>query len=273
MPPPDAEPRSLASLVASVPWYHTIDLGGGVVTPGEYDHRSSVSRVPLPQSLAGQRCLDVGTHDGFWAFEMERRGASDVVAIDLDDWTRLDWPAPRPEVGTEMVDFLDRRRRAFSIAHQALASLVDRRDLSVYDLTVDEVGRFDLAFIGTLLHHLRDPVGALMAIRRVVSGPLIVCGVISVSETIHHPWRPAAAMSHLDVPFWEVPNIAGLRRQITAGGWTIEQMTRPFFQRFGAGATTESLRTAVRSPAGLPHRLLYRFGAPHVAVLARPTHR
>ena len=44
--------------------------------------RETASRV-LPESLAGVRALDIGTFDGFWAFEMERRGA-EVVAIDIE---------------------------------------------------------------------------------------------------------------------------------------------------------------------------------------------
>ena len=87
-------PPDLAARVASVPWYHTIDVAPGLATPGEYDLRPVAQRIPLPASLAGLRCLDVGTHDGFWAFEMEKRGAAEVLAIDLDDLTALDWPGP-----------------------------------------------------------------------------------------------------------------------------------------------------------------------------------
>src|SRR5262249_20625446 len=58
-------------------WYHTLELAPGVLTPGWVDVRPVVPRVPIPASLAGLRVLDVGTWDGFWAFEMERRGASE----------------------------------------------------------------------------------------------------------------------------------------------------------------------------------------------------
>ena len=65
-------------------WYHTIELCRGVYTRNaEFDHRSIVDCVGLPRSLAGKTALDVGTADGFWAFEMERRGADHVVAIDV----------------------------------------------------------------------------------------------------------------------------------------------------------------------------------------------
>ena len=42
----EAAPMSTESLRAEVerlPWYHTIELPGGIVTPGEYDHRPVVS--------------------------------------------------------------------------------------------------------------------------------------------------------------------------------------------------------------------------------------
>ncbi|MEY2406996.1 MAG: tRNA (mo5U34)-methyltransferase, partial [Acidimicrobiaceae bacterium] len=103
-------------------WYHTIELPGGVVTPGEYDLRSVVDKVGLPARLDGTRCLDVGTHDGFWAFEMERRGAREVVALDVADPAELDWPEPRPELTDDVLSFLLARKRAFGFAAQALGS-------------------------------------------------------------------------------------------------------------------------------------------------------
>src|SRR6201995_5259916 len=69
--------------VREVAWYHTMRLPQGIVTPGNFNTLEELERVPLPSSLDGRRCLDVGTADGFWAFEMERRGAAEVVAIDL----------------------------------------------------------------------------------------------------------------------------------------------------------------------------------------------
>lgn len=76
-------------------WYHTLDLPGGVVTPGEFDLRPILSRLPLPSRMEGMRCLDVGSRDGFYAFEMERRGAT-VLSIDIEDPDDVDFPAFRP---------------------------------------------------------------------------------------------------------------------------------------------------------------------------------
>ena len=51
---------------AGLHWYHTLELPGGELTPGWFDTRGAVDRVPWPAaSLRGLRCLDVGTWDGF----------------------------------------------------------------------------------------------------------------------------------------------------------------------------------------------------------------
>jgi hypothetical protein len=65
----------IRELVASVPhWHHIFAFPQGITTPGAYDPRDLFSRLRLPD-LRGKRVLDVGTRDGFFAFECERRGA------------------------------------------------------------------------------------------------------------------------------------------------------------------------------------------------------
>ncbi len=255
-----------------MPWYHTIDLPGGIATPGEYDHRPIVPKVPLPDRLDGLRCLDVGTQDGFWAFEMERRGAASVVAIDVERIEDLDWPEPRPELGEDAHEFLVRRQRAFEIAREALGSKVERRFVSVYDLRPDNVGTFDFAFLGTLLHHLRDPIGALQSVRRVVDGQLVLVAAFSVAKTALLPFTPVAELLEVGSrPFFEMPNVAGLRRQLELGGWKIERWGKVHLQGYGAGWTNRPLlwrgRENLRT---IPRQLMLRRGALHISVVARP---
>jgi hypothetical protein len=45
--------------------YHTTQLPGGIVTPGDYDHRPLVAHHGLPKDLRGRRALDVASFDGF----------------------------------------------------------------------------------------------------------------------------------------------------------------------------------------------------------------
>src|SRR2546430_9034820 len=65
--------RTLADRVAQLEWYHTLNLPGGVFTKGFFDHRPVLDRYCLPPTFSGHRVLDVGTFDGFFAFEFERR--------------------------------------------------------------------------------------------------------------------------------------------------------------------------------------------------------
>jgi tRNA (mo5U34)-methyltransferase len=82
-------PMELAERVKLNGWYHTLELAPGVVTPGMFDLRPYVSRYGLPERLDGKRVLDIGTWDGFWAFEMERRGAAEVVASSATSTTPI----------------------------------------------------------------------------------------------------------------------------------------------------------------------------------------
>src|SRR3954453_22542815 len=158
----------LADRVRELDWYHTIELRPGLETDGIYDLRPYVPRYRLPERMDGIRALDVGTFDGFWAFEMERRGAA-VTAIDLDDAREFDWPASR-----RPREF-DRRPRGagFEVAREALGSSVERRVCSVYDATPERFGTFDLVFCGSVLIHLRDQVLALERIAALCDGLFI----------------------------------------------------------------------------------------------------
>ena len=63
-----------ASLVSTIHWYHSIDLGNGIVTDGDFDLRGIVNQSGLPGDMNRLIALDVGSSSGFWAFEMEKRG-------------------------------------------------------------------------------------------------------------------------------------------------------------------------------------------------------
>jgi tRNA (mo5U34)-methyltransferase len=249
-------------------WYHTIELPGGVVTPGEYDLRSIVGRLPWPASLAGMRCLDVGSRDGFYAFEMERRGAAEVVSLDVDNPADYHLPEPRPAGSTQAE--VDDGNRAFETARDALGSSVRRHYRSVYDITPEELGSFDLAVIGTLLLHLRDPVRALRAVHGVLDGQLIVNDHVPASPVSLNS-RPRAELLMENGPFWWVVNPAGQQRMLEAAGFRVLSRSRPYIIPWGAGTTPMSLRRALTRPVrDIPRRLIFRRGALHVHLLAEP---
>ncbi len=214
-------------------WYHTIDLPDGTSTPGVFDHRVVATRVRWPDALAGGRCLDVGTCDGFWAFEMERRGAAEVVAVDIDDPTRLDGWSRLPAGDPDQAE----RRRAlrgtnFEVARTITGSQVKRIDCSVYDLDPDVHGRFDVVFCGALLLHLRDPVGALERMGSVCSGELVLMECVDARLDLLAARIPCAWLAPVAGQWWRV-NSAGLRQMLDLAGFDVVWTGRPLFTPFG----------------------------------------
>lgn len=204
-----------ARVDACQPWYHTLDLGQGVVTRGMFDHRGSEDRHGLPADLSGKRCLDVGTMDGYWAFAMERRHAAEVVAVDLDRAEEADWPARlRPKVDKAMDETKGDR---FELARESLGSSVQRRLGSVYRLDPEELGLFDFVFCGDLLLHLKDPPTAVERIRAVCRGSAVI--TCPVKEHLPFRRRPLAQLDGVDEFLWWLPNGAALVRLMQAAGF------------------------------------------------------
>jgi tRNA (mo5U34)-methyltransferase len=200
-------------------WYHALELAPGQLTDGVVDLRPYVPRMGLPERMDGMRVLDVGTFDGFWAFELERRGA-DVVAIDVDSDEQLDWPTRRrpPSFAKPGRDL------TFALAREQFGSKVERHAISVYDATPEELGTFDLVFCGSVLIHLRDQ---LLALERIAN----LCDGLFISAEAYHrrlsvlPFAVAryqGAGPGPAVVFWE-PNLRGWKRMIeTAGFGSVE---------------------------------------------------
>jgi tRNA (mo5U34)-methyltransferase len=270
--PPAPPPREeLAAEVAALDWYHTIELAPGLCTPGYLDTRSVVAAIPFPASLAGKRCLDVATFNGFWAFEMERRGASEVVAIDVRDPLDWDWPVDSDDEVKAAIGARHARGRGFEIAREALDSRVERRELSVYELDQATVGRFDVVYLGSLLVHLRDPVRALERIRSVCDESLIVADGIDLPLSLLLPRTPVARFDGRGRPWWWYSNAAGLARLLEAGGFEVVEGPRRIYMPPGAGQPTSKRRfRSLRSRAGREALIIAWKGDPHAVALARP---
>lgn len=248
-----------------------MELAPGVLTPGFHDTRPILDQIPIPASLDGKRCLDVGTFDGFWAFEMERRGAADVVAIDILDPKQWDWPSGSE---SEVVAAIGRRKamgRGFEIAHKAIGSSVQRLERSVYEVDEADLGRFDVVYLGSLLIHLRDPVRALDRLRSVCDGTMIVVDGIDLLLSIAMPKLPVATLDGRGRPWWWYPNQAALVRLVEAGGFEVLEGPRRLFMPAGRGQTLARLDPRLlRTRDGRHALIVARWGDPHAVLQARP---
>jgi tRNA (mo5U34)-methyltransferase len=221
MPQDTPEQRALVERIQarSGPWYHTVDVGHGVRTPGGFDHAPALAHYGLPDDLTGMRCLDVATFDGFWAFEMERRGAAEVVALDIEQWTDLDLP---PYVREEFAGkgLAVSTGQGFQILHELKQSRVERRICNVYDLSPEKFGTFDLVYCGDLLVHLSNPHRALQNICAVTRGTAIL------AEPFYPPLDeaglgPIAVLSgDMSNCHWWVPSSAFQEKAIGLAGFT-----------------------------------------------------
>ena len=254
-------------------WYHTIDVMPGVVTPGWFDLRPVLHLMPWPD-VRGKRCLDVGTYDGFFAFELERRGAAEVVAIDIDDQTKWDWPPDNPPVPANRQPGMSGAATGggFRLVAEAKRSAVQWRPMSIYDLDPDTIGTFDVVTIGTLLLHLREPVRALEAVRRVCSGVVMSSEQIDLWTTLLGRHRPLVRLNGSG-PFcqWWLPSAAGHAQMFWAAGFEMTELSKHYVVRFNRHPLP---------PHDLPNTInrLGRFAATgtwaegiyHRALLARP---
>ncbi|MEW6570836.1 MAG: class I SAM-dependent methyltransferase [Nitrospirota bacterium] len=150
-------------------WYHTIDLGDGLVTPGwEKIKKLNENMIAfLPTSFKGISVLDVGCWDGLFSFETERRGASRVMAIDNlaggDGFSQKTLDSIKGE-----------GFKPLETARAILGSNIEYGFGNVYDLSPEVHGKFDCTIFFGVLYHLWHPMLALERIKKVTTKCLFI---------------------------------------------------------------------------------------------------
>jgi tRNA (mo5U34)-methyltransferase len=211
-------------------WYHTLELADGYTTEGLFDLRPHVDSFGIPEDLTGKRCLDVGTWDGFWAFELERRGAAEVVALDLQDESRYDYPPRRrPE------SFPELHNPGFRLAKEVFQSGVELVDCNIYDARPEDLGTFDVVFCGAMVIHLRDQYLALERIANLCRGTFISGEPYhALLSLLPVPVSRYRADREKSVVFWE-PNARAWRRMIWSAGFERVDERKRFRMRSSSG--------------------------------------
>lgn len=221
------EQKAILHRISEVEWYHSIDLGHGVVTPGLFDHRPLLPHYHLPENLKDMRVLDVATYDGFWAFEFERRGAAEVVAMDIKTWNEIDIP-PHIRAGASKEILDTEMGTGFNIARDILDSKVQRGIMNVYHLSPEWRGKFDFVFCGDLLLHLMNPMKALQNIHSVVSGYAYIIDVFSPEfgeDDSNAILRYAGGTSRM---VWWNFGLGSLKKMIKDAGFTKVEIVSKF---------------------------------------------
>jgi tRNA (mo5U34)-methyltransferase len=187
--------NGLAEAVARYKWFHSIDLGGGVITPGikaPEIHRKETAAFFGPVKIEGASVLDIGAWNGVYSFEAKRRGAVRVVASDSYCWGHPTF----------------RGRETFDLARSALGLEVEALAVDAMELSSEQHGSFDVVLFAGVLYHLKNPVGGLEVAASMAREVLIV----ETHVDLNHMDRPAAAFYpgnelNGDSSNWWGPNI------------------------------------------------------------------
>lgn len=185
-------------------WFHRIDLGNGIVTPGIDDSPRKLEGLHMPADLTGKTVLDIGAYDGFFSFAAERRGAARVLATDKVCWNLY---------GMATKD-------GFDLARQALGSRVEEMVIGVEDITPERVGVFDVVLMLGVLYHAEDPFRYIRIASSVCREMLILETHVDAED---YP-RPAmvfypGATLNGDTTNWWGPNRAAVEGMLRESGF------------------------------------------------------
>lgn len=150
--------EEIRNAVSHINWFHQIDLGNGIVTPGCDGSQEKLSHLGVPTDLTGKSVLDIGAWDGFFSFEAERRNAARVLAVDSFTWKGQGWGS----------------KKGFDLARSVLRSRVESRVIDVYDIKAEDIGTYDVVLFLGVLYHLKHPLLALERVFEVTNELLIL---------------------------------------------------------------------------------------------------
>jgi tRNA (mo5U34)-methyltransferase len=210
------------------PWFHNLRIGGVQTAPdhplGDYPHfKWERFRHVVPEDLQGASVLDIGCNGGFYAIEMARRGAGEVVAIDSDS------------------RYLDQARLA-AAASGGAAERISFRQINVYEIGT-LARRFDLVLFMGVFYHLRHPLLALDLLHEHVVGDRLLfqsmqCGASTATATEeNYAFFERQALDRYDWPRlhfiersfaedptnWFIPNAGAVEGMLRSSGFVIQE--------------------------------------------------
>jgi len=141
----------------SINWYHTINLGNGIITKGIDNSPEKLKQLRLDDDFSGKTVLDVGAWDGFYSFEAEKRGAKRVLALDSFVWKETPF-----------------KKFGFEFARKVLNSKVEDIEMEIIDISPESIGVFDIIIFSGILYHMRHPLLILEKISKVTKEKLIL---------------------------------------------------------------------------------------------------
>jgi tRNA (mo5U34)-methyltransferase len=188
-------------------WHQRFELVPGIYSPGTNDVNALLDIGRIPREIHGASVIDVGTSNGAACFELERRGATRVVAVDI---------YPPEWFGFDVLSEFFGSRAAF------LQS-------SVYELPARLKGEtFDFVLFLGVLYHLRHPLIALDALREISAGQVLIETAVADASV-----PPEVALVRFyrgdelnrDPSNWFVPTTRALIDWCASSGFSVELLS------------------------------------------------
>ncbi|MCI0457568.1 MAG: class I SAM-dependent methyltransferase [Gemmataceae bacterium] len=202
-----AEPRRVEKLEDCF-FYHTMDLPGFGVVPGDWDLRDSFDDYVGGVDFRGKRVLDIGTASGFLSFEAEKRGA-EVVSFDLADATTQDILPFKDSLFYQNYPAWLRHqnhshepmKNSYWLAHRLYRSHVQMYYGNIYKLP-ETLGQFDIVLIGSVTEHLSDQIKALASIARLAADVMVINSPVLLTDEKVAYFLSSAARPHENYTWW-----------------------------------------------------------------------
>jgi tRNA (mo5U34)-methyltransferase len=227
-------PQELQAQSDSLGWYHTIDLGNGVVTKGVGVQDTGSEILP---DMSGKSVLDIGAWDGKFSFLAERGGASRIVALDHYAWgvdivaRQAYWlecidNGTLPDHGRDETDFWQPDlpgRRGFEFAAATLGSKVEPLVADFQTIDLDQLGQFDVVLYLGVLYHMKEPLTCLERLRATTKEVAVIeTEAMHIQGFDNDVWLQFHAGDTLRTDFgnWFVPTIAALHNLCRAAGFS-----------------------------------------------------
>jgi len=205
---------SLAEQINSLRWFHQIDFGNGLLSPGWIgaDKIRRMAKMIYDRPITGKSVLDIGCWDGAYSIEAVRRGASRVLATDHFVWQPDSWGD----------------RRCFELARAHLAPSIEDMDIDVTDLTPARVGTFDVVLFLGVFYHLRHPFAVLEQVAALAKEVLVVESRI-IAPLSRRPFMRFYPGTELDgdPTNWWAPNRACMEAMLRDLGFRRIKFQRP----------------------------------------------
>jgi len=170
--------ETLRKKIDEYKWYHTIEVADGIFTNSTRPHFKPMWDFNLDCmqdiDFHNKRILDIGCRDGLFSFEAEKKGAKEVIGIDIKY-----------------------SKGAVELLIPLFKSKVKIYELSLYELTSEKFGFFDIVIFFGVLYHLRYPFLALKRItdclsnkgKLLLEGGMLTDGTLEGVEMLYCPYE------------------------------------------------------------------------------------